>query len=127
MTFDIEQQPEFRGPARAVSFASTGMRYPEALGPQSEVPGQDYGSPGMARIGAIEPLLDPATRDRERLDCERRAILRRQVEAAALAAARDAMTGQLLSAQVFADVDAAVEKAVAAPPEPAAEPAPKES
>jgi hypothetical protein len=114
--FEIEAQPEYRGPARAVTFESTGLRWPEDLGPFSEIPGQDYGSPGMPRIGAIEPLLDPATRDRERADCERRAVLRQQVEQAALAAARDAMTAHTLSAQVFEGVSEAVEKAVAAPP-----------
>lgn len=114
--FSIESQPEYRGPARAVTYDSTGLRFPEELGAFSENPGDDYGSPGMPRIGAIEPLLDPATRDRERLDCERRAILRQQVEQAALAAARDAITASTISAQVLEDTAAAVERAVSAPP-----------
>jgi hypothetical protein len=122
---DYTQQPEFRGPARAVTFESTGLRWPEDLGPFSEVPGQDYGSPGMPRIGAIEPLLPPEVRDRERAECERRAVLRQQVEAAALAAARDAMTAQTITSQVFEDVSAAVERAVSTPPEPQDPPKPR--
>jgi hypothetical protein len=121
MTFDYTQQPEFRGPATAVSFASSGMRFPEELGPASEVPGDDYGQPGMPSIGRIEPLLPPEVRDAERAETERRGILREQIQAAALSAAKNAMTAQTLSAQLFQDVDAAVSKAVTA--EPAPEPA----
>jgi hypothetical protein len=116
MAHDYTQCPEFLGPATAVTFGSTGLRWPEETGPFSEVPGDDYGSPGRPRIGAIPPLLDPATRDRERAECERRNLLRQQVQAAALSAAKNAMVAQTLSAQLFADVDAAVEKAVAQDP-----------
>src|SRR5439155_828338 len=91
------------------------LRWPEELGPFSETPGQDYGSPGMPTIGRPPPLLDPATRDRENAERERKHALRQQIEAAALTAARDAMTASTLTAQVFADVDAAVERAVSTP------------
>lgn len=124
MSYDYTQQPEYAGPATAVSFLSTGLRFPESLGPSSET-GQDYGSPGMARIGQPPPLMPPEIRDRERAECERRHLLRTQVQAAALSAARDAMTAQNLSAQVLADVDSAVSRAVAAAPEPAPVPAPE--
>ncbi len=122
---DHTRCPEYRGPATAVSFLSSGLRFPEELGPSSEFPGQDYGGTGMPRIGAIPPLLPPEMRARERAECERRNLLRQQVETAALSAARDAITAQNLSAQVFSDVDRAVERAVAAAPEPAA-PEPEE-
>jgi hypothetical protein len=74
----------------------------------------------MPRIGAIPPPMDRELMWKERAEAERRNLLRQQVEQAALAAARDAMLAYTLSAQVLADVDKAVEKAVAASP---AEPA----
>jgi len=124
MAHDYTQQPEFAGPATAVSFLSTGLRFPEQLGPSSET-GQDYGSPGLGRIGAIPPLMPPEQRDRERAEFARRHAMRQQIEAAALEAAGNAMTAQNLSAQLLADVDQAVERAVAAAPEPAPVPAPE--
>ncbi len=111
-TYDYTQQPEFRGPARAVTFDSSGLRWPEELGPQSAT--------GMPRIGAIPPLLPPAQRDAENAERERRNLLRQRVKDAALAAAASAMEASTLTAQLFADVDEAVEKAVSTPPGQAA-------
>ncbi len=72
MSYNYWEQPEYRGPATAVSFRSSGLRFPEELGPSSEFPGQDYGSTGMAQIGAIPPPMDRELMWAERAECERR-------------------------------------------------------
>jgi hypothetical protein len=71
------------------------VRFPEEFGPGT-LSGAEYGRAGYASIGAIPPLLPPADRDRERDECERRNLLRKQVEQAALTAARNAMVAQTL-------------------------------
>jgi hypothetical protein len=100
------------GPALDVqAIAQHSVRLPQ-LDP-SAAPGE------YVPVSRAEPLLDPATRDRERDECERRNLLRQQVQDAALAAAKNAMVAQTLSAQVFEDVSAAVERAVTSAPAPA--------
>ena len=127
-TYDWEDQPEAAG-AQTEPRPPAGERFPEAGGPMldGQALSQGYGRRTVT-IGAIPPLLPPEVRDRERAETERRGILRQQAEAAALAAVRDAMTASTLTAQLFADVDDAVGKAVAAVPDgPAAEPAGKDA
>ena len=70
MPQDWSAQPEAAGPVterRPVPAGDGFDAWPEAAGPMSEVPGQDYGSPGQIRIGPIPALMSPEQTARERL------------------------------------------------------------
>jgi hypothetical protein len=116
--YDWERCPEAAGPMTEPLLRVGGFeRWPEAAGPMTDYQQIALGQGRrQVTIGPIPPLQPPAERDRDRAECERRNLLRTQVETAALEAARNAMVAQTLSAQVLADVDKAVEKAVAAAP-----------
>jgi hypothetical protein len=88
---------------------------PEAAGPQREgvLFGQDYGSPGMPRIGKIPSLMSPEQLQKERAEAERRGALRRAVYDAALAASASALTARSVTDQVIKDAAEAARKAVA--------------
>jgi hypothetical protein len=118
MSYDHTQQPEYAG-AMTEPRPPHGDRWPEAGGPMldGQALAQGYGARTVT-IGQPPHLLPPEVRDRERAEVERKAALRQRVKDAALAAAASAMEASTITAQVFADVDQAVEKAVAAAPVP---------
>jgi hypothetical protein len=115
MPQDWSAQPEASGPVteRQPRQMRDGLeRWPEAAGPVSETPGQDYGSPGMIRIGRIDPPLDPAVRDRERAEAARRHELHEQVERAALQAGMNALAAAEAAGKLATEAAAAADKAV---------------
>jgi hypothetical protein len=115
MPQDWSAQPEAAGPVterRPVPAGDGFDAWPEAAGPVSEVPGQDYGSPGQIRIGPIPRLMDPEMRDRERAMAERQAIIRERAEQAALAAGLAGLQAAAAADKVITEAKAAADRAV---------------
>jgi hypothetical protein len=78
----------------------------------SETPGVDYGSPGYARIGRIDPPLSPEVRDRERAEADRRWQVRLAAERAALAAGMSALQAAEAADKLIAQARETADRAV---------------
>jgi hypothetical protein len=115
MPQDWSAQPEAAGPVteRRPVLAGDGWdAWPEAAGPMSEVPGQDYGSPGQIRIGPIPALMSPEQTARERAMAERQAIIREAAERAAIQAGMSALQAGQAAGELIDRAKAAADKAV---------------
>jgi hypothetical protein len=115
MPMDYDQCPEFAGPVsepRPPATTDGLQRFPEAAGPMSELPGIDYGSPGFARIGRIDPPLSPEVRDRERAQAERQWAIRQAAERAAMAAGMNALQAGQAAGEMIDRAREAADRAV---------------
>jgi len=71
--------------------------FPELAGPGTESESGEmlYGQPSLARVGPIPHLLDPATRDRENAERERRQAALTPAELAARDVTREVVRQEL--------------------------------